>query len=383
MKLASANDLDLGIRSGHWLPWYMSNGICIDTSGLKMFDFDATAQVVRVGAGITKAEADRFLEPYSQAVVSTTFGTTTLIGAAIEGGLGWLSGEYGLACDNILSAKIVTANGSVFECSASKNRDLFWAIKGAGSNFGVVVEATFRTVYVRNLWYSAVATYPTSSLAFITKTAAQLHKSLPATSRLSIRMETCDGRTDIKLLMVHHGDRSEANAIFAPLILNADVVKASMVPYADVAPEYTENPDHALGNRWTSAGINIAGPWINSDDLEAMATEFIHEAAEATRSSLQYAVLGIDVQDITQFNRPSVHDTAFTARHAGATCYTRLVWDDKRFDAIHEQRASDFGQKWSAKIGPQGSVPAAYPPFCAPGELIYFFQSSQATSTMM
>lgn len=380
VKLASANKFDLGIRSGHWLWWgAATTGICISTSKFKKFEVDAAGQTVTVGAGITKAEADKYLKAYGQAVVSTTFSTTTLIGAAVEGGIGWLSGEHGLACDNLLSARIVVADGSIIDCSAFENKDMFWAIKGAGCNFGIVVEAIFRTIATRPTVYSAALTYSKSSLSFVIETVAQLHKTLPASSRISMRIGISGGKTEVKLQIFHNGDKSEAKALFAPLILEAETVNAVMVPYADLGSQYASAPDHVSGNRWASNGVNLAGPWINVDDLTAMCNDFIDSTGSASESTLTYAVLGIDVQNMDQINKPSADDAAFAARHAAAFCYSRFVWNDALCDGAYEQFAKTFGNKWSAAIGPKDArVPVAYPAFCAPGEpchniLAFFF----------
>ena len=380
VKLASASKFDLGIRSGHWLWWgAATTGICISTSKLKKFEVNAAGRTVTVGAGITKKEADKYLKAYGQAVVNTTFSTTTLIGAAVEGGIGWLSGEYGLACDNLLSAKIVIADGSIINCSTSENTDLFWAIKGAGCNFGIVVEATFRTIAALPTVYSAALTYSESSLSFVIETVAQLHKTLPAASRISMRVEISGGKAKIKLQLFHNGDKSEAKTLFAPLILEAETVDAGMVPYADLGSHYASAPDHVSGSRWASNGINLAGPWINVDDLTAMCVDFVRSTGSASKSTLRYAVLGIDVQNMDQINKPSANDAAFAARHAGAFCYSRFVWDDALCDGVYEEFANAFGKKWSAAIGPKdGRIPVAYPAFCAPGEpcpniLVIFF----------
>ena len=65
-------------------------------------------------------------------------------GLTLGGGSGFLTGQYGLAIDNLLSAKVVLANGEVLQASEKVNADLFWAIRGDGSNFGVVTEFVYR-----------------------------------------------------------------------------------------------------------------------------------------------------------------------------------------------------------------------------------------------
>lgn len=174
------------------------------------------------------------------------------------------------------------------------------AIKGFGSSFGVVVDASFHTVDVRRRFYSAVMSYPRTSLSSVANDIARLHQTLPAASRISTRIEVSGGRTEIVLHLVHHRDRSEANAVFAPLILEASRVEAAIVPYAEAGSQFANAKDHEAGHRWASTGIHLAGPWINSDGLVAMSNNFIKDAGESTRAGLAYAVLGLDVENTDQ-----------------------------------------------------------------------------------
>lgn len=371
VKLASENDIDFGIRTGHWFPfWGMSEkAICITLGKLKKFEFDPANHILTVGAGVTKAEAEELLSHHgNDAVVSTTNSATTLIGAALEGGQDWLSGKHGLALDNMLGAMVVLADGNVLKCSATENQDLFWAIKGAGCNFGAVVEATFRTHEQPAAVYMGVASYPVSDLKFVVDTVAQLYRTLPQESRISMRLEVSNGSTEILLRLFHSGARCEANAIFAPLILGAATVKASMMPYREIGLQYNGTADHASGNRWASAGVNIAGPWLDSNNILAMCSEFCTEAAYAQECGLKFAVLGIDIQNMDQINKVTLEDSAFAARHAGAVCYSRLVWDGEKDDHVYEPYVRDFGRKWTSAIGPKDGVPIAYPAFCGPGK---------------
>lgn len=75
-------------------------------------------------------------------------------GITTGGGIGPLSGQYGLVCDNLLSARVALANGTVVNASESENPDLFWAIRGAGGNFGICTEFTYKLHQSRGLIYT-------------------------------------------------------------------------------------------------------------------------------------------------------------------------------------------------------------------------------------
>jgi FAD/FMN-containing dehydrogenase len=79
--------------------------------------------------------------------LATTLGVNTdtgISGLTLGGGYGWLAGKYGLACDNLISAEMVTADGEILRCSADENSDLYWGLRGAGANFGVVTRLQYK-----------------------------------------------------------------------------------------------------------------------------------------------------------------------------------------------------------------------------------------------
>ena len=113
-------------------------GLVIDLSLMKGIQVKPELQTVRAQAGLRLGEFDRETQKFG---LATTLGVNTdtgIAGLTLGGGYGWLAGKYGLACDNLLSAEVVTADGSVVHCSADRHEDLFWGLRGAGANFGIV-----------------------------------------------------------------------------------------------------------------------------------------------------------------------------------------------------------------------------------------------------
>ncbi|KAM0425720.1 hypothetical protein ACHAPT_008967 [Fusarium lateritium] len=101
-------------------------------------------KTVRLGGGVKSGQVQRFLSSQGKRSVTGVCECTGLLGVALGGGHGTLQGHYGLLADQIVAARIVLANGKVVTASERKNADLFWAIRGAGHNFGIVTEVTYK-----------------------------------------------------------------------------------------------------------------------------------------------------------------------------------------------------------------------------------------------
>ncbi|POS72816.1 FAD binding domain-containing protein [Diaporthe helianthi] len=123
---------------------HLQDGVLLDMRSLNSMSFDAEKQQVTVGGGVLTDEFVRFLESRGMEVNVGSCPTTGLIGVSFGGGLGRLQGKYGLLHDSMVSCRLVLADSSIINVSRDSHPDLFWAIRGAGHNFGIAVEATFQ-----------------------------------------------------------------------------------------------------------------------------------------------------------------------------------------------------------------------------------------------
>jgi len=139
VEFARSNRLELAVRAGghSHLGWGCSNGLVIDLSGMKQISIDPMRRTVRAQAGALSGEVARAAGRHGLAPVLGQCPGVGASGVTLGGGLGWLSGMHGASCDNLLSARVVTADGRVITADSKHNSDLFWALRGAGGNFGV------------------------------------------------------------------------------------------------------------------------------------------------------------------------------------------------------------------------------------------------------
>lgn len=147
VRFAAENNALLAIRGGgHNVAGLAScdDGLMIDMSRMKCAHVDAAQRRVRAQGGMCWGDFDRETHLFGLATTGGAISTTGISGLTLGGGLGWLMGRCGLACDNVLSFQVVTAEGRVLTASAEEHPDLYWALRGGGGNFGAVVSMEYR-----------------------------------------------------------------------------------------------------------------------------------------------------------------------------------------------------------------------------------------------
>lgn len=129
----------------------VDDGLVIDLSGMKGIRVDPQAKTVRVEPGCRWGDVDHATHVFGLATVSGFIVNTGVPGLTLGGGHGHLSRKFGLAIDNLLAADVVLADGQFVHASEKENPDLFWALRGGGGNFGVVISFKFRLHPVKNV----------------------------------------------------------------------------------------------------------------------------------------------------------------------------------------------------------------------------------------
>lgn len=160
VNYARDSAMELSIKSGGHNGAGLSlveDGLVIDLSEMKDFDINPKEETIRVGPGFTLAEIGEITTEHGLYLPFGVNGTTGISGLTLGGGLGYLSRKGGLTIDNLLECEVVLANGDLVSANSNSHADLFWALRGGGGNFGVVVSFKFKLLPVATIYGGPMA----------------------------------------------------------------------------------------------------------------------------------------------------------------------------------------------------------------------------------
>ncbi len=231
VRCASASDvaraLDFGQRQslqvavrggGHSAAGYgvCDGGVVIDLSGMKRIEVNAPKRVARADAGCLVGDLDEATQRFGLATPVGTCPTVGIAGLTLGGGEGALMPRYGAACDNLVSAHVVTVDGWQVEASQNSNPDLFWAIRGGGGNFGVVTAFEYRLHPVSEVLAGALV-YPAGRIPEMLQAFVKFAGAAP--DEMSILGQVLPSERGPRFLMLvgYLGQPSLGNDLLRPL----------------------------------------------------------------------------------------------------------------------------------------------------------------------
>jgi len=263
--LAFGRDLGLEISvrgGGHGVAGkaLAEDGLVIDLRRMSSVSVDPYARTVTVAGGATMGHLDRATEPYGLATTGGRVSTTGVGGFTLGGGDGWLARKMGLACDNLVSVDLVTAEGSVVRASEDENPELFWALHGGGGNFGVATSLTLRLHHLPSvtamllLWSPEAAPEVLATYRDFMESApdemggAAVFVTGPPEEFVP---EHLQGWLTFGILIAYAGPEAEARKVSAPLLARRPEGRLVVeLPYADFQCMLDDPP--GFRNYWSA-----------------------------------------------------------------------------------------------------------------------------------
>lgn len=349
---AQSHNIDLAIKGGgHSVSGTSSSqdGLVIDLSHMKNVSVDPGAQTVTVQGGATWKEVDEAAAEHGLAAVGGTVNHTGVGGLTLGGGYGWLSGLYGLTIDNLLSARVVLADGQLVTASADENADLLWGLKGAGYNFGVVVEFTYQAHEQKNPVFAGIISFPPDILEQVVE---QLNTTLlspdPRSGVMCFLAQPPGAPVPmLNVLCYYNGTQEEGEKRYAGLLaLNPVVNTLSMIPYSLL--NSLQNPMATYGGRKSFKGIFYQPP-LDPKFISNIMTDLSAKIQED--EDLKASAVILEFFDMRKICEVPATTTAFASRNSTQNGIICLRWSDSSKDADNRAWARDMQARWKAQLG--------------------------------
>jgi len=219
LDFAQNQNLPLAVRGGgHNRAGFSvcDGGVVIDLSEFNRVEVDAGKRVARAEAGALVRDLDRATQRFGLATTSGGCPTVGIAGLTLGGGEGQLMAKYGAACDNLLSAQVVTVDGRQLEASQKSNSDLFWAIRGGGGNFGVVTALEYQLHPVTEV-LAGTLLYPPGRIPELLQAFVKLVAAAPDELSLVGGVLPSEQGTRFQLIFLYSGPARQGNELLSPL----------------------------------------------------------------------------------------------------------------------------------------------------------------------
>jgi FAD/FMN-containing dehydrogenase len=333
VKLARALNLEVAVRGGgHNVAGRatLDGGLMIDLSPMKGIHVDAGARTARAQGGVLWKEFNRETQLHGLATTGGVVSTTGIAGLTLGGGLGWLMPKYGLALDNLRSADVVMADGTIQRASAEENPDLFWAIRGGGGNFGIAASLEYSLHPVGPIIAGGVVVHPAENGVEALRFFRDTCLAAPDEMMLVAGLQTAPDGSGAKLvgiLAAHCGPLAEGEAAVRPIKAFGPPVMDMMGPIPYCTLNGMLDPAFPRGalNYWKSQFVTDLSDEAIRVMLDAfhacpspqsmIVIEHFHGAASripVDRTACATRITGFNVVVISQWSDPAETDRGVT-----------------------------------------------------------------------
>lgn len=319
VRFARDHELVVSVRGGgHSIAGssVSNDGLMIDLSPMKGIRVDPVRRTVRAQPGLKLGEFDRETQAFGLATTMGIATDTGIAGLTLGGGYGWLAGNFGLACDNLLSVDLVTAEGELITASERENADLFWGVRGGGGNFGIVTSFEYSLHPVVSVLGGMVLYHPSKEvLRFFDEFSSTCSDEI---STACLLVTAPNGSLAIAIVACHCGSLDEGEKAFKPL-------RAFGSPIADmIQPRTYVEMQSITDEGWPPGRLYYwKSSLVRTLDEHAIGTLLEYAQRKPTPLSLIY------LQQLHgSASAVGIGDTAFPHRFDHYNCGAMLETDD-------------------------------------------------------
>jgi FAD/FMN-containing dehydrogenase len=342
VKFARDNDLAVSVRGGgHNVAGkaLRDGALAIDLSPMKGLRVDPKAKTARSQGGVTWGQFDRETVAFDLVSTGGVVSTVGIAGLTLGGGIGWLMRKHGLACDNLVSVDVVTADGQFLTASESENADLFWAVRGGGGNFGVVTSFEYRLHELEPIT-GGIAFYPFAMAKDVLRFYREFTSSAPDSVEAMAGImpgpaeSPVAGENAAWIAVCHSGPATEGERLLRPIKEFGPPVMDMIGPMSYTALQTMLDADYPPGNRnyWRSNFLM---------ELSDEAIDIIVTRSDGLPSTAGSTLFFEHMHGAV--GRVGEQDTAFSNRAAKYNFTILSVWKDSGED--------DKNLKWSREFG--------------------------------
>jgi FAD/FMN-containing dehydrogenase len=337
VDVARRNGLLVAVRSGgHSVAGSSTceDGMVIDLAGLRRVEVDPEARTALAGGGVLWGDFDAATQAHGLHTPGGRVTTTGVGGFTTGGGYGWTSSKFGLTCDNLISAEVVLADGSVVRASEDENAELFWGLRGGGGNFGIVTEFEFRLHQLGPIVLAGLALWPIDRSLEVISAWRDIVDDAPDELSTGCVILTAPpeefvpdhlkGQAALGMAAMYVGDPEAGVDVVQPLKeLGPTVDLIQPMPYTAFQAMLDPSLPHGMRSYWR-------GEYMNSLSDDAIST-FTAHAPEVRAAGIPFSQmilfrLGQAIQAVP------ADTTAFSHRDANYIFHPISIWADPADD---------------------------------------------------
>ncbi len=362
IRFARSAKMEIAVRTtGHSIAGHSTSqgGLVLDLSRLKGIDLNTDKNTIRVGAGVSWGEFDRATQKFGLGTTGGPISTMGIAGFTLSGGISRLARFCGVGCDNLISVELVTADGRIVKSSTAENPDLFWGIRGAGANFGVVTSFEIKLHKFGPELLTGAVMYPIEKSKEVFDFCSDYLRGVPNSLGTSILFRTMHGpsvppdlagKKTVAVSICYAGSVEEGQKIVKPLRENGSPMGDQIKPTQYVVTQSMHDGVNKAGmqNWWASCYLKEITPQLG----ETVANTFA--SCPSPMTIVQIQNIGGVISEIGE------DETAYSNRSADFILKIEAKW----LDPAKNQENIQWVREMKKAVEPY-STGASYLEFCS------------------